>query len=412
MNDVMIHADKVSKRYRLGIYNANSLKEELQLWWKQKRNREAAAKADAYFWALKDVSFEIKRGDVVGIIGKNGAGKSTLLKIISRIVLPTSGIVKGKGRVASLLEVGTGFHPELSGRENIFLNGNILGLKKKEIIDRFDEIVDFSEIGAFLDTPVKRYSSGMYVRLAFSIAIHMNPDILILDEVLAVGDFDFQQKCLRKIGELTKESGQTILFVSHNIQSIRSLCTKVLYLEKGSLVAQGDTDSVVAKYLLRENVYVSAQRYQAVQMAPGNELIRIQEIELLAAGKQADGPIDAADELSIGFSFWSLSDEHLPLIVSIVLVDFMGESVFHVSSKYTNFRKGLVKGACHVPANFLGSGSYVIHLLFARDQKETLWEFNQCLSFEIKSRVRIPAFINKWQSPISPDFPVILTQPN
>jgi len=235
---------------------------------------------------------------------------------------------------------------------------------------------------------------------------------LILDEVLAVGDFDFQQKCLRKIGELTKESGQTILFVSHNIQSIRSLCTKVLYLEKGSLVAQGDTDSVVAKYLLRENVYVSAQRYQAVQMAPGNELIRIQEIELLAAGKQADGPIDAADELSIGFSFWSLSDEHLPLIVSIVLVDFMGESVFHVSSKYTNFRKGLVKGACHVPANFLGSGSYVIHLLFARDQKETLWEFNQCLSFEIKSRVRIPAFINKWQSPISPDFPVILTQPN
>src|SRR5690606_30847488 len=144
MNDIMIHADKVSKRYRLGIYNANSLKEELQLWWKQKRNREAANKADAYFWALKDVSFEIKRGDVVGIIGKNGAGKSTLLKIISRIVLPTSGIVKGNGRVASLLEVGTGFHPELSGRENIFLNGNILGLKKKEIIDRFDEIVDFS----------------------------------------------------------------------------------------------------------------------------------------------------------------------------------------------------------------------------------------------------------------------------
>jgi len=411
MNDIAIRADKVSKKYRLGRYNANSLKEEVMLWWKKKDQGEALS-ADAYFWALKDVSFEIKRGDVVGIIGKNGAGKSTLLKIISRVVLPTSGIVRGNGRVASLLEVGTGFHPELTGRENIYLNGNILGLNKREIGSRFDEIVAFSEIGAFLDTPVKRYSSGMYVRLAFSIAIHMDPDILILDEVLSVGDVDFQKKCLRKIGEITKTTEQTIIFVSHNVQSVRTLCNQALYLEKGKLIAHGDTESVVSKYLLREHVYVPAQRYEAAGIAPGNDIIRIREVELLAEGRNVDGAISADDELSLVFSFWNISEVSLHVMASIVLVDFIGECVFSVHSECIRMQRGLARGECIIPSGFLRDGSYVVHLFFARNDHETLFEFRQCVSFEIKSQHRVPAFISKWQSPISPAFPIILTQPD
>ena len=205
------------------------------------------------FWALKDVSFEVKQGEVVGIIGRNGAGKSTLLKILSRITEPTSGRVRIKGRVASLLEVGTGFHPELTGRENIFLNGAILGMAKAEIRRKFDEIVAFSEIEKFLDTPVKRYSSGMYVRLAFAVAAHLEPEILIVDEVLAVGDAQFQKKCLGKIQSVAAREGRTVLFVSHNMAAVRGLCHRSLLLENGRLIHDGSTDMVMAKYLISGN---------------------------------------------------------------------------------------------------------------------------------------------------------------
>ncbi|HFC10783.1 MAG TPA: ABC transporter ATP-binding protein, partial [Candidatus Kaiserbacteria bacterium] len=215
---------------------------------KYKAKKIAGKETKEEFWALKDISFEIQKGEAVGIIGANGAGKSTLLKILSKITPPTTGTIEYKGTISSLLEVGTGFHPELTGRENIFLNGAILGMTKKEIAEKFDSIIKFAEIEKFLDTPVKRYSSGMYVRLAFAIAAHMEPDILVVDEVLAVGDAEFQKKCLGKMDEVTKTAGRTILFVSHNISAVQKLCKRCILLEGGKIKMIGDTQDVVAEY--------------------------------------------------------------------------------------------------------------------------------------------------------------------
>lgn len=411
MSDILIQAENISKKYRLGVLNANSLKEDLILWWQRKRRRQATldTDGDSYFWALKDIEFEIRQGDVVGLIGKNGAGKSTLLKIISRIVLPTTGVVRGRGRIASLLEVGTGFHPELSGRENIFLNGSILGMTRKEIERRFDEIVDFSGIELFLDTPVKRYSSGMYVRLAFSIAIHLEPDILILDEVLSVGDFDFQQKCLAKINAISKEQGQTILFVSHSMQSVKSLCNTALYLENGRLVAQGDASSVVSKYLLREQVYVGVQEFPEVTSAPGNHTVRVNRVEIQVNDKPVSGAISMQDEISLTFSFWKRVEAPMPLRVKVVVINFMGEGVFGVYSEEVCHEEGLIHATCRIPKGFLAEGSYVIHLIFLEGGGKVLFEFDHGLSFEIKSSNQFSTNVDRWQTPVHPNFPIILT---
>ena len=239
MTRPIIEVENVSKRYRLGQFNAHSLREEAERLfrrWRSNRNADGASAPanESEFWALKDVSFSVQPGEVIGIIGRNGAGKSTLLKILSRITEPTSGQIRMRGRVASLLEVGTGFHPELTGRENIFLNGAILGMTRAEIKAKFDEIVAFADIEKFLDTPVKRYSSGMYVRLAFAVAAHLEPEILIVDEVLAVGDAEFQKKCLGKMSDVANQ-GRTVLFVSHNMHAIERLCQRVLWVERGSL---------------------------------------------------------------------------------------------------------------------------------------------------------------------------------
>lgn len=252
MSDTIIQVENLSKKYILGHQQEGSssyksLRETIadgvgSLF----KAREARA-AQEEFWALKDVSFEIKQGDRVGIIGRNGAGKSTLLKVLSRITEPTSGSIRIKGRVASLLEVGTGFHPELTGRENIYLNGAILGMGKAEIAHKFDEIVAFAEVEKFLDTPVKRYSSGMYVRLAFAVAAHLEPEILIVDEVLAVGDATFQKKCLGKMGKVAEE-GRTIIFVSHNTQAVRRLCSRAIYLERGSTKEVGSVEDAIQRY--------------------------------------------------------------------------------------------------------------------------------------------------------------------
>jgi lipopolysaccharide transport system ATP-binding protein len=253
----VISVENISKRYVIGHQRAkgDGMRDILEdavrsplKWFKSRGERQKRTREE--FWALKDVSFEIKQGEVAGIIGRNGAGKSTLLKILSRITEPTAGRIRIKGRVASLLEVGTGFHPDLTGRENIFLNGAILGMSREEIKRKFDEIVDFSEIEKFLDTPVKRYSSGMYVRLAFAVAAHLEPEILIVDEVLAVGDAQFQKKCLGKMKDVS-QGGRTVLFVSHNMSAILNLCTKALYLEGGKLTRSGEADSIVRYYLQR-----------------------------------------------------------------------------------------------------------------------------------------------------------------
>lgn len=260
MSDVVIKVENVGKQYRLGQVGTGTIMHDVNRWWYRVRGKEdpylkigdtndrATKGTSDLVWALKDVSFELKRGQVLGIIGKNGAGKSTLLKILSRVTSPSTGDVKIKGRIASLLEVGTGFHPELTGRENIFLNGAILGMTKQEIRKKFDEIVDFSGVERYIDTPVKRYSSGMYVRLAFAVAAHLEPEILIVDEVLAVGDAEFQKKCMGKMKDVSGQ-GRTVLFVSHNMPSIRLLCNTCMFMEKGRLRSIGDTDSIIAEYL-------------------------------------------------------------------------------------------------------------------------------------------------------------------
>ncbi|RLB00320.1 MAG: ABC transporter ATP-binding protein [Deltaproteobacteria bacterium] len=255
MSDVAIRVENLSKRYRIGQREgylalrdvlARGLKAPFRLLKRDSQN--LSRRSNEYIWALKDVSFEVKRGEVVGIIGRNGAGKTTLLKILSRITEPTEGYAEVRGRVGSLLEVGTGFHPELTGRENIYLNGAILGMKKREIDRKFDEIVAFAEVEKFIDTPVKYYSSGMYVRLAFAVAAHLEPEILLVDEVLAVGDAAFQKKCLGKMGDVAKE-GRTVLFVSHNMAAIERLCQRALLLDKGNLILSGHAQELVARYL-------------------------------------------------------------------------------------------------------------------------------------------------------------------
>ncbi len=250
MSTPIIEILNISKRYRLGQFGMSSFREESEKWLQKLRGKAPKDNSDSSnrdFWALRDVSFSVQPGEVVGIIGRNGAGKSTLLKILSRITEPTSGEVILRGKVASLLEVGTGFHPELSGRDNIFLNGAILGMKRAEIAAKFDEIVAFAEIDTFVDTPVKRYSSGMYVKLAFAVAAHLEPDILIVDEVLAVGDAAFQKKCVAKMGEVSGQ-GRTVLFVSHNVGLISELCRSAVLLEHGSIVYRGDVTKAIELY--------------------------------------------------------------------------------------------------------------------------------------------------------------------
>ncbi len=258
MSETVIKVESLAKKYQLGTIGYGSLRHDIQAWFARIRRKEdpntrigETSRLDLHgdFWALRDVSFSLERGDRLGIIGRNGAGKSTLLRILSHITKPTAGAVKLKGRVASLLEVGTGFHPELTGRENVFLNGAIMGMKRREIQQKFDEIVNFSGVEQFIDTPVKRYSSGMYVRLAFAVAAHLEPDILIVDEVLAVGDSEFQKKCLGKMEDISTSQGRTVLYVSHNMSSIRQLCQKGMLLSNGNAVLFDKVERVVSKYL-------------------------------------------------------------------------------------------------------------------------------------------------------------------
>ena len=287
---VAIHAENLSKAYQLGTIGTGTLSNDLVRWFAKVRGKEdpflkigavnqsLIKNGNELVWSLKDLNFEIQQGEAVGIIGRNGAGKSTLLKLLSRVTAPTRGYIKGNGRIASLLEVGTGFHPELTGRENIFLNGTILGMRKREISRKFDEIVDFSGIEKYIDTPVKRYSSGMYVRLAFAVAAYLESEILIVDEILAVGDIEFQKKCIGKMDAVSKEAGRTILFVSHQMSSIRSLCTKCIFLNNGLLQDIGKTDKIIQQYLNAGNdnknikFYTKYLKYVKIEQS-GSKLI-------------------------------------------------------------------------------------------------------------------------------------------
>ena len=284
-----IKFENISKQYRLGVVSTQTLSHDLNRWWKMnirgqedpylkigEVNDRAHKGESEYVWALKDINFEVQQGDVLGIIGKNGAGKSTLLKILSKVTAPTTGTIKAAGRIASLLEVGTGFHPEMTGRENIYMNGAIMGMTKAEITRRFDEIVDFSGVERYIDTPAKRYSSGMTVRLGFAIAAHLEPEILVVDEVLAVGDAEFQKKAIGKMQDVSRGEGRTVLFVSHNMAAVNDLCKHALLLVDGSISFSGNTSLVVDKYLsLNSNVSYASSWFG--NAAPGNQFIKLRK---------------------------------------------------------------------------------------------------------------------------------------
>jgi len=354
------------------------------------------------FWALKDVSFEVKQGERIGIIGRNGAGKSTLLKLLSRITEPSEGRINLKGRVASLLEVGTGFHPELTGRENIYLNGAILGMTKVEIKKKFDEIVDFAEIEKFLDTPVKRFSSGMYVRLAFAVAAHLEPEILLVDEVLAVGDAQFQKKCLGRMGDVSKE-GRTVLFVSHNMTALKSLCNRTILLNKGELIKDGETRCVVNHYIQNIGSDVLEQVWENPETAPGNDKVRFHRAAIVIDLKHHDNIIRVDTPLKIEFEFWNFISD-IELNFSLHFYNAEGLLIFNSGSEAHIYPQGLVRGVCYIPGNFLNDETYSIMIMVVRDTSVGIFHMYDILRFEVKDTERKSAWYGKWEGVVRPYF--------
>ncbi len=315
------------------------------------------------FWALKEVSFEVKPGELVGIIGRNGAGKSTLLKILSRITEPTIGSITLRGRVASLLEVGTGFHPELTGRENIYLNGAILGMHRAEIKKKFDEIIDFAEVEKFLDTPVKRYSSGMYVRLAFAVAAHLEPEILIVDEVLAVGDAKFQRKCLNKMQQVG-QNGRTVLFVSHNMPAVTRLCSRAIHLNDGKIINDGLVNKVVSDYLHSGLGTMALRRWDKLEKAPGNQIARLIQVRICDKEGQTVETIDIRQPVGIEMEYQVLSPGHV-LVPNYHFFNEEGIYLFVSQDldpvwKGRTKPRGRYKSIVWIPGNFLTEGSLIV----------------------------------------------------
>lgn len=374
MSDIAIRVDHVSKSYRIAHQvKHDNLRELLsdaskRVFRRKGRGNSAPHSANASseeFWALKDVSFEVRRGELFGIIGRNGAGKSTLLKILSRITRPTRGSVEITGRVGSLLEVGTGFHPELTGRENIFLNGSILGMRQSDIVRKFDEIVAFAEIETFLDTPVKRYSSGMYTRLAFAVAAHLEPEILIVDEVLAVGDAQFQKKCLGKMGEVA-QGGRTILFVSHNMSAISRLCEKALWLDGGGIKRIGRSDAVIKEYAYDDVSQLADRQWTDPHKAPGDDRVRLVHAAVVQH-KTATGVVSINAPIHIELEFLILREVR-NLILGVNLCNATGLCLFQSCDWRPNhFRPGRYRNTVTVPAYFLADGrvTVLIGLVFA-----------------------------------------------
>ncbi|MEN9582147.1 MAG: hypothetical protein RL641_101 [Candidatus Parcubacteria bacterium] len=344
------------------------------------------------FWALKDINFSVQKGEVIGIIGRNGAGKSTLLKILSQITPPTTGEITLRGRVGSLLEVGTGFHPELTGRENIFLNGAILGMKKKEIAEKFDEIVAFADIDKFLDTPVKYYSSGMYVRLAFSVAAHMDPDILIIDEVLAVGDAEFQKKCLGKMNEITKKDGRTILFVSHNMNAIEQLCKRVIILNEGALIFDGPSTKGLKLYA-NKGLGLEQEKKWEIENAPGNAVVKTLRTFTHDAHFATSATFDITKEIGITIEYQVLEKGHI-FTHGINLFNQDGTNVFNshdVTSKQRLIQreKGMYASTVWIPGNTLSEGIFTVGIALFKPTPFILHILQEnVLAFEVIDHVR------------------------
>ncbi len=341
MEELAIKIEHVSKQYRLGAIGGGTLRGDLQSWWARKRGREdpnskigtrTDVKIGERFLALDDINLEIRKGEAVGIIGHNGAGKSTLLKLLSRVTAPTTGKISIDGRIASMLEVGTGFHPELTGRENVYMNGAILGMTKAEIDKKFDEIVEFSEVAQFIDTPVKRYSSGMYVKLAFSVAAHLDSEIMIMDEVLAVGDMAFQKKCLAKMRSAAKEEGRAVLYVSHNMNTIRTLCDRCIVLDHGRIIFSGAVEEAIAVYMGHDsrefsNCIVVNPNMRDPQWA--NPKVAIEEISAM----DTDGILTYGDSLDLGIKVRNYEEKDAQVFLRIMIKTSSGTPISMSSTR-------------------------------------------------------------------------------
>jgi lipopolysaccharide transport system ATP-binding protein len=368
MADAAVAATGLAKKYRIGVRQHPAYGRLTESLWDVMAapfRRGGRGNETTEFWALRDVSFEIPRGAAVGVIGRNGAGKSTLLKILSRVTEPTLGRAELRGRVGSLLEVGTGFHPELSGRENIALSGAILGMRRAEIVRRFDEIVDFADIGQFIDTPLKRYSSGMKVRLGFAVAAFLEAEILIIDEVLAVGDAEFQKKCLRKVSEIGQR-GRTILFVSHSMPSILRLCDRAILLDHGHVIAEGPTSSVVHHYLESGLGRAGERTWDDPSTAPGDDVARLKAIRVLtAAGDSAQG-IDIRNPFTVEVEYASTAPGELRPAANLHFFNDEGVCLFVTSdSSNAAWRNavrapGVIRSAVRIPGNFLAEGRVIV----------------------------------------------------
>ena len=404
MSEVIISAESVTKRYRLGVINHRTLRAEVQSWWARKRGlADPNLKIDkSYltkhqtFNALEDITFDVRAGETVGFVGRNGAGKSTLLKILSRVATPNKGRVRIRGRVSSLLEVGTGFHPELTGRENVYLNGAILGMTKNEIRRKFDEIIAFAEIAEFVDTPVKRYSSGMYVRLAFAVAAHLESEILIVDEVLAVGDHDFQRKCLGKMKDV-RTDGRTVLFVSHNMTAVNSLCARSILLEKGKIVADGPTADITRTYL-----GMSATRTQSHwrfdDPSDGSKRAHIREAFILDANNENREAYELTQDFQIGLRY-RLTEPLRGLTVGLQIVsEETNETLISLTdseldiSRLETREAGDYVAYVRVPARILNTGTYSLRAGLSKGRQE-IFHVVEGLNFRIIDSVGIVMFI-------------------
>ncbi|MDR6922887.1 MULTISPECIES: polysaccharide ABC transporter ATP-binding protein [Chryseobacterium] len=393
-----LKAENISKQYRLGQVGTGTLSHDLNRFWHKMRGKEdpylkigeandRTTKGESeYVWSLRDINFEIEQGDAVGIIGRNGAGKSTLLKVLSKVTKPTTGKIYTQGRIASLLEVGTGFHPEMTGRENVFLNGAILGMTRKEIKRKFDEIVDFSGVERYIDTPVKRYSSGMYVRLAFAVAAHLESEILIVDEVLAVGDAEFQKKCLAKMSDVTKDQGRTILFVSHNMTAVRSLCNQGIVMSNGNIIYNGPTEKALSVYNGDKQVFGNSV-ILGDNKDFNNNLFELKSISLVDENLQSKETDFIEDQKFNLLTDITIKDTANDYHISYVVKNFNNDILFTMTNAgKAKLQPGNNKLVCDIPKDFFNVGEYVLSLYIIRNVHESVLHEEDILTFRIAEK--------------------------
>jgi lipopolysaccharide transport system ATP-binding protein len=416
-----IEFDHVGKQYRLGLVSTQTLSHDLNRWWQtailkkedpylkigETNDRSVAGNSESV-WALRDIDFKIEQGEVVGIIGRNGAGKSTLLKLLSKVTGPTTGLIRARGRIGSLLEVGTGFHPEMTGRENIFMNGAIMGMSKEEIARKLDEIVDFSGCERYIDTPVKRYSSGMTVRLGFAVAAHLEPEILVVDEVLAVGDAEFQKKAIGKMRDVSRGEGRTVLFVSHNMTSIKSLCGRGVILKNGMLVDDGDVDTVVTHYLRGDNRIDNYKTWETPEIKSGG--FELLEIGVRRKGGAFDEVMRMDQELEVVIRY-RLKEAMESFWITMHLKNEQGNKLFSFSGGGRCYDKhhevGEYEQVCTIPASFLNWGNYAIDFMAFKqiNNIECLVNEADMVSFTLANRqVAIGGYMGREPGDVTPKF--------